>query len=202
MHFLLSALLLSCISMQGYANDSGDYVIATPSISAPNMDMPAPKVSAPNMDMPSPIPKPLGKQNNIPNQTSNQTSSDGSNQAQLIQTKQEPQLMNATGDWSISLDNGMAGSLDLNLWSSSGTRIMGYGTLTQMGASNHVTASGSVEENDLKLIIKLATSDSANPRGIEYDIDLPKTNDTFSGTYVMMSAGQYANRGNATAVRE
>jgi len=69
-------------------------------------------------------------------------------------------------------------------------------------ASNHVTASGSVEENDLKLIIKLATSDSANPRGIEYDIDLLKTNDTFSGTYVMMSAGQYANRGNATAVRE
>jgi len=45
--------------MQGYADDSGDYVIAKPSISAPNMDMPAPKVSAPNMDMPSPIPKPL-----------------------------------------------------------------------------------------------------------------------------------------------
>jgi len=202
MHFLLSALLLSGISMQGYADDSGDYVIAKPSISAPNMDMPAPKVSAPNMDMPSPIPKPLGKQNGIPNQTSNQTSIDGSNQTQLIQTKQEPQLMNATGDWSIGLDNGTAGSLDLNLWSSSGTRIMGYGTLTQMGANNHVTASGSVGENDLKLVIKLATSDSANPRGIEYDIDLLKTNDTFSGTYVMMSAGQYANRGNATAVRE
>ena len=202
MHFLLSALLLSCISMQGYADDSGDYVIAKPSISAPNMDMPAPKVSAPNMDMPSPIPKPLGKQNGIPNQTSNQTSIDGSNQTQLIQTKQKPQLMNATGDWSIGLDNGTAGSLDLNLWSSSGTRIMGYGTLTQMGANNHVTASGSVGENDLKLVIKLATSDSANPRGIEYDIDLLKTNDTFSGTYVMMSAGQYANRGNATAVRE
>jgi hypothetical protein len=202
MHFLLSALLLSCISMQGYADDSGDYVIAKPSISAPNMDMPAPKVSAPNMDMPSPIPKPLGKQNNIPNQTSNQTSSDGSNQAQLIQTKQEPQLMNATGDWSISLNNGTAGSLDLNLWSSSGTRIMGYGTLTQMGANNHVTASGSVGENDLKLVIKLATFDSANPKGIEYDIDLLKANDTLSGTYVMMSAGQYANRGNATAVRQ
>jgi hypothetical protein len=202
MHFLLSALLLSCISMQGYADDSGDYVIAKPSISAPNMDMPAPKVSAPNMDMPSPIPKPLGKQNNIPNQTSNQTSSDGSNQAQLIQTKQEPQLMNATGDWSIDLDNGTAGSLDLNLWSSSGTRIMGYGTLTQMGANNHVTASGSVGENDLKLVIKLATYDSANPKGIEYDIDLLKANNTLSGTYVMMSAGQYANRGNATAVRQ
>jgi hypothetical protein len=202
MHLLLSALLLSGISMQGYADDSGDYVIAKPSISAPNMDMPAPKVSAPNMDMPSPIPKPLGRQNSILNQTSNQTSNDGSNQTQLIQTRQESQPMNATGDWSINLDNGTAGSLDLNLWSSGGTRIMGYGTLTQMGASSHVTASGSVGENDLKLIIKLATSDFANPKGKEYDIDLLKTNDTLSGTYVMMSAGQYANRGNATAVRQ
>jgi hypothetical protein len=188
--------------MQGYADDSGDYVIAKPSISAPNMDMPAPKITPPNMDMPRPNPKPLGEQNSEAVQTSNRTSTNGSNKTQLIQTEQESQPMNVTGDWSISLDNGTAGSLDLNLWSSSGTRIMGYGTLTQIRASNQVTASGSVGENDLKLIIKLATSDSANPKGKEYDIDLLKTNDTFSGTYVMMSAGQYTNRGNATAVRQ
>jgi hypothetical protein len=211
MHLLLSSLLLLCFSMQGNAQDSGgDYVIAQPSVSGANMDMPAPKVSAPNMDMPSPTPKPLGKQNSKSNQTLTNTSSASSSNAssnqtkttQVIQIEQETKPLNVTGKWSIKLGEGTDGSLDLNLWSSAGTRIMGYGTLSETGAINYVTASGSVGEKDLKLIVKSATSNYANLKNKECDLDLFMTNDTLSGTYVMTSGGQYLSRGNAKAVRQ
>jgi hypothetical protein len=202
-HLLSSALLLSCFSMQGHADGPGEAGdIAVPSITGANMDMPAPKVTAPNMDMPSPNPKPLGMQNSKSSETLNNTSNVSSNQTHLIQTIQEPQPMNVTGQWSIQLDDGADKSLDLNIWSSAGTRIMGYGTMIEAGAKNYVTASGSVGEKDLKLIVKLATSDYANIKNKEFDLDLSMTNDTLSGTYVMMSEGQYLSRGNATAAKQ
>ncbi len=42
--------------------------------------------------------------------------------------------MNVSGKWSIQFNDGTDRSLDLNLWPSGGTRIMGYGTLTEKGA--------------------------------------------------------------------
>ena len=205
-HLLLSFLLLSCFPLQGIAQDAGsDYVIALPSISGANMDVPAPKVSPPNMDMPSPTPKPLGKQISKSNQTLTNTSNASSNQTQTtqaIQIEQEAKPMNVNGKWSIKLDDGTNGSLDLNLWSSSGNRIMGYGTLAEASARNYVTASGSVGEEDLKLTVKLATSDLANLKNKECNLDLFMTNDTLSGTYVMISRGQFLSRGNATATKQ
>ncbi len=203
---LLSFLLLSCFPLQGNAQDSGsDYVIAHPSISGANMDMPAPKVTPPNMDMPSPTPRPLGRQIGKSNQTLANTSNVSSNQTQTtqaIQIEQEAKPMNVNGKWSIKLDDRTNGSLDLNLWSSSGNRIMGYGTFSEASARNYVTASGSAGEKDLKLTVKLATSDLANLKNKECDLDLFMTNDTLSGTYVMMSGGQFLSRGNATAVKQ
>jgi hypothetical protein len=201
---LLSALLLSCLSIQVHASGSDDagYVIAVPSINAPNMDVPAPRISAPNMDMPAPNPKPLVKPKNNANQALNQTGNMSSNQIQVTQIQQEVKPMNVSGKWSIKFDDSTGRLLDLNLWSSSGTRIMGYGTLTEEGAKNSVTASGSVTEQELTLIAKSATPEYANQRYDEYDLDLFMINYTLSGTYVLKSGGQLLVKGNATAVKQ
>jgi hypothetical protein len=201
---LLSALLLSCLSIQVHASGSDDagYVIAVPSINAPNMDVPAPRISAPNMDMPAPNPKPLVKPKNNANQALNQTGNMSSNQTQVTQIQQEVKPMNVSGKWSIKFDDSTGRLLDLNLWSSSGTRIMGYGTLTEEGAKNSVTASGSVTEQELTLIAKSATPEYANQRYDEYDLDLFMINYTLSGTYVLKSGGQLLVKGNATAVKQ
>jgi hypothetical protein len=204
---LLGALLLSCLSIQAHAvgpGEAGD--IAVPSISAPNMDVPAPIISAPNMDTPKPIPKPISKtvvklSNNNPSQALNQTGNTSSNQTQLTQIQQETKPINVSGKWSIKFSDGTDRSLDLNLWSSGGNRIMGYGTLTEEGAKNSVTASGSVTTQELSLIAKSAVPEHANQKYDEYDLNLFMVNDTLSGTYVLKSGGQSLGKGNATAVK-
>jgi hypothetical protein len=199
---LLSALLLSYFSIQAHADGSGEPGdIAVPSISVPNMDVPAPLISAPNMDMPAPNPKPLGKPSKNPNQAFNKTGNVSSNQTQVTQIQQMPKSMNVSGKWSIKFNDSTDRSLDLNLWSSSGNRIMGYGTLTEAGAKNPVTASGSVDAQELTLTTKLAASDYTNQKDKEYDLDLFIVNSTLSGTYVLKSGGQSLGKGNATAVK-
>jgi hypothetical protein len=200
---LLSVMLLSCLSIQAYASDGEAYVIAVPSINAPNMDVPAPLISAPNMDMPAPNPKPIVKLTNNTNQALNQTGNMSSNQSQVTQIQQEVETMNVSGKWLIKFDDGTGRSLDLNLWSSGGTRIMGYGTLTGEGAKNSVTASGSVTAQELTMTTKSATPEYANDQKYnEYDLDLFMVNDTLSGTYVLKSGGQFLGKGNATAVKQ
>jgi hypothetical protein len=199
---LLSAILLSCLSIQAHASDDETYVIAEPSINAPNMDVPAPIISAPNMDMPAPNPKPIVKPKNNTNQVLNQTGNMSSNQTQVTQILQDDNPMNVSGKWSIRLDDGTGRSLDLNLWSSGGTKIMGYGTLTEDGAKNSVTASGSVSTQELTLIAKSATPEYISQKYDEYDLDLFMINNTLSGTYVLMSGQQFLGKGNATAVKQ
>lgn len=194
---LVSAVLLSCLSIQVHG-DAGD--IAVPSMPVPDMSMPAPHVTAPNMDVPAPSPKPLGKPNNNPNEALNQTESTSFNQATQIQ--QEVKLLNVSGKWSIQLNDGSDGSLDLNLWPSGGTRIMGYGTLTEGSEKSSVTASGSVTAQGLSLIAKSSTPEYANQKYDEYDLDLSMVNDTLSGSYILKSDGQPSVRGNASAIRE
>ena len=196
---LLSAILLSCLSIQAHG-DAGD--IAEPSMPVPDMSVPAPHISAPTMDVPAPNPKPLDKPNSNPIQALNKTGNTSSNQAQATQIQQEVQPMNVSGKWSIQFNDGSDGSLDLNLWPSGGTRIMGYGTLTEGDARSSVTASGSVTAKKLTLIAKSSTPEYANQKYDEYDLDLSMVNNTLSGTYVLMSGGQSLAKGNATAVKQ
>jgi len=200
---MLSVILLSCLSIQAHAvspGEAGD--IAVPSITAPNMDVPAPIISAPNMDMPRPNPKPLIKPNSNPNQTLNQTGNMSSTQTQVTQIQQEVKPMNVTGKWAMKFNDSTGKSLDLNLWPSGGSKIMGYGTLTVEGTKNSVTASGSVTTHELKLIAKSAAPEYANQKYDEYDLDLFMVNNTLSGTYILKSGGQFLDKGNATATKE
>jgi len=193
---LLSAILLLCLSVHAQYNIPGE--VAEPSIAAPNMDMPNPIVSSPNMDMPETKPTPLVKPISNPNPVSDQRGNVSSNQTQATQIRQA--AMDVNGKWLIKFDDGTDRSLDLTLWSSAGASgIMGFGTLTDKGSMNSVTASGSVTEQELKLTAKLANPSQANLKYDECDLDLRNVNDTLSGTYILRSAGQFLGKGNATA---
>ncbi len=198
MSILSSALLLSCLSIQAHAIDPGD--IAVPSMSVPNMDMPTPRISSPNMDMPKTKPVPLVKPANS-NQTLNQTANISSNQTRSTLEQKEANTMDVSGKWSIKFADRADRSLDLTLWVSGGTIIMGYGTLTGEGAKNSVTASGSVKGNALHLTTKSATPEYANQKNDQYDLDLFMVNDTISGTYILRSGGEFVSEGNVTAVK-
>lgn len=184
---LVSAILLTCLSIQVQAIEPG--AIAVPSMKIPNMDMPDPR------------PKPLVKPDNSADLILNQSGNMSINQTQTTQTPPEESPMDVSGRWSIKFDEGRGRSLDLNLWSSSGNRIMGYGTLRDGGAQHSVTASGSVIGQELILATKSATLEYDNQKNDEYRIELFMANNTLSGTYVLMSGGQSATKGNATAVK-
>ncbi len=197
---LLSAILLSCVSAQAYSGEPGD--IAVPSTGVPNMDMPKPLISRPNMDMPDPTPRPMANPNDN-NPVLNQNGNTSSNQTQETQIEQKAKPLNASGKWSIKFDDGAGRSLGLTLWSSTGaTRIMGFGTLTENGIANPVTASGSVTEQELRLTAKLATPEYTNLNYDECDLNLFTVNDTLSGTYILRSGGQFIGEGNATAAKQ
>jgi len=113
--------------------------------------------------------------------------------------------MDVTGKWSIKLNNGTDRSLDLNLWSSGGTGIMGYGTLNEEDAKNSATVSGSVGPQELILIAKSAAPEYTNQKDKEYDLDLLMVNNTqaaLSGTYELKSGGQSLEKGNAEAAKK
>jgi hypothetical protein len=199
------AILLSCVSVHAYGGMPGD--IAVPSMSVPNMDMPKPLVTRPNMDVPEPTPKPLVEPSSDLNPALNQTGNTSSNQTQTAQAQQKAEPMDVSpmdvsGKWSVKFDDGTGRSLDLTLWSSAGAaRIMGFGTLTEDGTENSVTASGSVTEQKLRLTAKLATPEDADLEYDECNLDLFMINDTLSGTYILRSGGQFLGEGNATAVK-
>ena len=194
-NIMLSAILLSCLSIPAHASEPGD--IAVPSINAPDMSMPAPLISGPNMDMPAPNPKPLVKPNNNPSPALNQIGNISSNQTQEVKP------MDLSGKWSIRFDNGTDRSLDLNLWPSIGTAgIMGFGTFIEKGTQSSVTATGSVTAQELSLTVKSATPEYINKKYDECDLDLFMVNNTLSGTYVLMSGGQSLSQGNAKAVKK
>jgi hypothetical protein len=195
---LLSAILLTGLLIQAHAIEPG--AIAVPSMSVPNMDMPQPRIT-PNMDMPDPKPKQPVKPDDSLDQTLNQTGSSSDNQTQATQTPQEVMPMDVSGRWSIRFDEGSGRSLNVNLWSSSGNRILGYGTLNEGSAPQSVTVSGSVTGQELLLSTKPATPEYANQKNDEYDLDLFMANNTLSGTYVLRSGEQSVVNGNATATK-
>ena len=203
---IILSILLSCLSIQAHALEPGD--IAEPSMSVPDMNMPVPSISgpassvpvsvAPNMEMPKPEAKPLVEPDNNPVQTA-PAGNISSNQTQPAQVQKTADV---SGKWSIKFDRRTDRSLDLNLWSSSGNRILGYGTLTVQGAKYSVTASGSLIDQELILATQSATPEYATKRFDEYDLDLFMENNTLSGTYVLRSGGKSMGEGNATAVKQ
>jgi len=196
---LLSAILLSCLSIQAHAVEPGE--IAVPSMSQPNMNVPEPLFSRPNMDVPAPNPKPPIGPNNNPNQATNKTANATSNQTQVTKIQQEVKPMDVSGKWSIRFDDRTDVVLDLTLWSSGGAKIMGYGTLTEKGAMDSMTAIGSFAAPELKLTAKSAAPEFANQKFDAYYLDMFMANNTLSGTYVLESGGQPSGNGNVTAVK-
>ena len=183
---MLSAILLSCLSIQAHAVDAG--VIAVPSMNVPNMNMPDPN------------PKPLVKLNNNPNQALNQTVNMSPNQTKAAQMQQDVEPMDVSGKWLIKFNDRTDSSLTLTIWSSGGTKIMGYGTLIEDGAENSLTARGSVTAQGLTLTAKLAAPEYANQKFDECYLDLFMLNNILLGTYVL-SDGLSSGKGNATAVK-
>ena len=201
---ILSSILLSCLSIPALALDPGD--IAEPSMSVPDMTMPVPTItgpasSGPNMDMPKPETRSLIAPDNNTTKTK-PTGSISPNQTQVSKTQQTVMTMDVSGKWSIKFDKRTDRSLDLNLWASSKNGILGYGTLTEEGAKNSVTASGSINGQELTLTTKSSTPEYATKKFDEYDLDLFMANNTLSGTYVLSSDGQSQGEGNATAIKQ
>ena len=108
--------------------------------------------------------------------------------------------MDVSGKWLIKFNDRTDASLTLTLWSSGGTKIMGYGTLIENGAENSLTARGSVTAQELTLTAMLAAPEYANQKFDECYLDLFILNNTLSGTYVL-SGGLSPGKGNATAVK-
>jgi hypothetical protein len=192
---LLSTLLASCLSIQAHAIEPGD--IAVPSMNVPNMNMPEPLITKPNMNVPVPNPKPLVEQNQAASQTDNLSS----NQTEVAQIPQEVKPMDVSGKWSVRFIDRTDLSLDLTLWSSGKSQIMGYGTLKDRGAKHSVTASGSWAEQELILVSKSASNEDVNQKYDECDLDLYLANNTLSGTYILKLGGQQLGKGNATAAK-
>jgi hypothetical protein len=196
---LLFAILLSCLSIQALAIDPGD--IASPSISAPNMDMPTPKVTSPSMNVPETKSGQPVQPNDNSNQTLNQNSNTNAGQTQAAPDQDAAKQIDVSGRWSIKLDDRTDASLDLTLWSAGGDKIMGYGTMMVDGAKNSVTASGSFALQELTLTVKSAVSEYVSKKYDECSLDLFGSNKTLSGTYVLKSDGHSSGEGNATAVK-
>jgi hypothetical protein len=156
-----------------------------------------PVSSGPNMSMPDSSPKPLVNTNGNSNQTFNQTGNQSSSQPQT-----EAKPVDLSGKWSVKFNDNANRSLDLNLWSSGETGIMGYGTLTEDGVKISATAKGTVADQNLKLTSKTIVGDYVNQIDREYDLDLFMANNAISGTYVLKSGGKFLGKGNATAVKQ
>jgi hypothetical protein len=199
---LLPAILLPCISLHAHAVEPGQ--IAVPSIAVPNMDMPAP-VPQPNMDMPSTNPTPVARPCKDTCSSLDRIGSLGFNQTQRAseQGQQKAGPMDIAGKWSIRFDGESGRSMDLNLWPSMGTAgVMGFGTLTEDGVGNSVTASGSVTEEKVKLTTRLTTPGTSGREYYECDLNLFKTEGHLSGTYILKSSCRTLSVGNATAVKQ
>ena len=139
------------------------------------------------------MPEPKPKSQVIPNDNPNQST----DQTQVAEAKSN----DVSGKWSIKFDDQPDRTLDLTLWSSGRTKIMGYGTLTKRGAANSVTASGSFAGEELILTVKSAESEYTSQKYDEYNLDLFMVNNTLSGTYSQRSGGEFLGEGNATALK-
>lgn len=106
-----------------------------------------------------------------------------------------PKRCTVSGRWLIKFNDSKSASMDLVLWVS-GKTVMGYGTITEGGAKNSAKVIGSVNSQDLTLVVK------ENQKEREFDLDLFVINCGHAGTYVLKSGERSVHEGKVTAVKQ
>jgi hypothetical protein len=192
---LLCAILLLCLYPTALAVEAG--TIAVPSMPVPNMDMPKPLITKPSMDVPDTQPKPLSTLENNSAQVFNQSANSGEYQTKAA----ENEATAVSGKWSVGFDDLRDRSLDLTLWSSGTSKIMGFGTLTKDGIGISMSASGSFAEKKLVLAVKSAQVEYGSQNYEQYDLDMFMVDNTLSGTFILRSGSGPLVSGNATAIK-
>jgi lysophospholipase L1-like esterase len=114
----------------------------------------------------------------------------------------QPKRCPVSGTWSIEFSDSTDKSMNLMLWVSGGSRIMGYGTITNKGAGSSASATGSFNANELILSVKSTESKYDSQKYDECYLDLFMVNCVGSGTYSLKSGGLSLHEGNATAVKQ
>jgi hypothetical protein len=109
--------------------------------------------------------------------------------------KPEPPDLN--GKWSMRFDGVGGRSMDL-IFIQTGKTIMGSGMLNEGSDKLQLTASGSLEKNDLKLNLKTVVGDFVNKIDKRYKLDLILDNRTLSGSYDEYSGDTFVGKGNVT----
>lgn len=112
--------------------------------------------------------------------------------------KEDP-IPDLGGEWSILLDMKIDGQdkqemLDLILIQTT-DRLQGYGTLIEEGADLPATATGSISDDSVSLIVSLVEQKK------EYKLDLAIAKDGLKGIYELSINEELAGSGNATASR-
>ena len=179
-NMVLLAIIFMCLYPVALAIEEG--AIAQPSMPVPNMDMPKPVIKAPATGL-------TDEKSN--GQSADNNSSPATNEADDA----------IGGKWTIRFEDLRDRSLDLTLWSSGKDKIMGYGTLTKNGAEISMTASGSLRENELAMVVKSGQAELGSADYSQYDLDMLVQNSTLTGTYTLSSGTGASINGNATAIK-
>jgi hypothetical protein len=179
-NMVLLAIIFMCSYPVAQAIEEG--AIAQPSMPVPNMDMPKPVIKAPATGL-------TDEKSN--GQSADNNSSPAPNEADDA----------ISGKWTIRFEDLRDRSLDLTLWSSGKDKIMGYGTLTKNGAEISMTASGSLRENELAMVVKSGQAELGSADYCQYDLDMLVENSTLSGTYTLSSGTGASINGNVTAIK-
>jgi hypothetical protein len=172
----------------------GASTLETSTISSNSNDhtQPMPNPSALSASMPAPNSKPQN-----PDTTTN-----GNVQVAAPSNKDspKPELPDLNGKWSTEFDGVGGMSMELRVIQT-GKTIMGYGTLKEGSDKLQLTASGSLENNDLNLDVKTVLGDFVNKIDKRYKLDLMLDNKTLSGSYDEYSGKTFVTKGNITLNR-
>jgi hypothetical protein len=148
--------------------------------------------SGPNMDMPDPTPKPLNSA-----ASADQTASTGTTEA-VVAPEPEPEFADISGKWTIELDNSKE-SMELILIQTGGD-IMGSGSLSG-DTKIPLIASGSLDNDNLKLDVKTVIGKYVNQIDKQYKLDLKVADSTMSGSYEAFTDEASTGKGNAMATK-
>lgn len=112
--------------------------------------------------------------------------------------KEDP-ILNLGGEWKVLLEMKIDGqdkqnALDLILIQTR-DRLQGYGTILEGGADLPATATGSISDDSVSLIVSLVEQKK------EYQLDLAVIEGGLKGIYELYESEKLAGRGNATASR-
>ncbi|HNX39922.1 MAG TPA: hypothetical protein PKK11_05010 [Methanothrix sp.] len=110
-------------------------------------------------------------------------------------TLAEQAIPDINGKWSVTLEAGGAKkAIDLILIQNK-DRLQGYGTLEEGSSDTPATATGSVSDEAVSLIVKVSQSKK------DYHLEMALADDDMQGSYELFSEQDLAESGNATASR-